>query len=280
MPTARCRKCAAKASLAVNSSATRRAVASGLLGGAGLCCAFVPGLLGLMLLMMAFASAGIFVSSLTREPTIAAVGSFGLLLLIWLTLALRRIYTFRWPGAFLRAFGLVLAFLFVLLLWSARRPAREPGLPCHRWDAAGEAVVPEIAPQHGPGRRRDRGHLRTVAPGEGRPVPEPRGTELTMPGFAAPPAHPPSSPPTRHTAPRALPSPPAPPPTIGNSRPETKRPKRLPSWPRSCTRGLRPWLSIWRALAGTWLPPTAPTTRWSAASKARCSRRPATSKSI
>ncbi|NKF21217.1 ABC transporter permease [Solimonas marina] len=42
------------------------------------------GLLGLFLLMMAFASAGIFVSSLTREPTIAAVGSFGLLLVIWL----------------------------------------------------------------------------------------------------------------------------------------------------------------------------------------------------
>ncbi|QHS11278.1 ABC transporter permease [Sinimarinibacterium sp. NLF-5-8] len=42
------------------------------------------GLLGLFLLMMAFGSAGLFVSSLTREPTIAAVGSFGLLLVIWL----------------------------------------------------------------------------------------------------------------------------------------------------------------------------------------------------
>jgi ABC-2 type transport system permease protein len=42
------------------------------------------GLLGLTLLMSAFAAAGLFVSSLTREPTIAAVGSFGLLLLIWL----------------------------------------------------------------------------------------------------------------------------------------------------------------------------------------------------
>ncbi|ULQ47895.1 ABC transporter permease [Flagellatimonas centrodinii] len=42
------------------------------------------GLLGLLLLMMAFAAAGLFVSSLTREPTIAAVGSFGLLLLVWL----------------------------------------------------------------------------------------------------------------------------------------------------------------------------------------------------
>lgn len=42
------------------------------------------GLLGLFLLMMSFAAAGIFVSSCTREPTIAAVGSFGLLLVIWL----------------------------------------------------------------------------------------------------------------------------------------------------------------------------------------------------
>ena len=42
------------------------------------------GLLGLVLLMSAFAAAGLFVSSLTREPTIAAVGSFGLLLLVWL----------------------------------------------------------------------------------------------------------------------------------------------------------------------------------------------------
>lgn len=42
------------------------------------------GVLGLILLMSAFAAAGLFVSSLTREPTIAAVASFGLLLLIWL----------------------------------------------------------------------------------------------------------------------------------------------------------------------------------------------------
>lgn len=43
------------------------------------------GLLGLFLIMLAFGSAGLFVSSLTREPTIAAVGGFGLLLLVWLT---------------------------------------------------------------------------------------------------------------------------------------------------------------------------------------------------
>lgn len=42
------------------------------------------GLLGLFLLMMAFGAAGLFASSLTREPTIAAVTSFGLLLLVWL----------------------------------------------------------------------------------------------------------------------------------------------------------------------------------------------------
>lgn len=42
------------------------------------------GLLGLLLMMFAFGAAGLFVSSLTREATIAAVGGFGLLLLVWL----------------------------------------------------------------------------------------------------------------------------------------------------------------------------------------------------
>lgn len=42
------------------------------------------GLFGLFLLMSAFGAAGLFVSSLTREPTIAAVTSFGLLLMLWL----------------------------------------------------------------------------------------------------------------------------------------------------------------------------------------------------
>ncbi|MDB5987115.1 MAG: transporter permease [Nevskia sp.] len=42
------------------------------------------GLLGLLLMMMAFGAAGLFVSTLTKEPTIAAVASFGLLLLVWL----------------------------------------------------------------------------------------------------------------------------------------------------------------------------------------------------
>ncbi|MDN5938435.1 MAG: ABC transporter permease subunit [Salinisphaera sp.] len=44
----------------------------------------LAGLLGLWLMMAAFAAAGIFISSLTREPTIAAIGSFGLLLAFFL----------------------------------------------------------------------------------------------------------------------------------------------------------------------------------------------------
>ena len=42
------------------------------------------GLFGLLLLTMSFTACGLFISSLTREPTIAAVGGFGLLLLLWL----------------------------------------------------------------------------------------------------------------------------------------------------------------------------------------------------
>jgi len=42
------------------------------------------GILGLALMMSAFGAAGLFVSTMTREPTIAAVFSFGLLLLVWL----------------------------------------------------------------------------------------------------------------------------------------------------------------------------------------------------
>jgi ABC-2 type transport system permease protein len=42
------------------------------------------GALGLFLMMLAFGAAGLFVSTLTKEPTIAAVVSFGLLLLLWL----------------------------------------------------------------------------------------------------------------------------------------------------------------------------------------------------
>ncbi|MDE2149070.1 MAG: ABC transporter permease subunit [Gammaproteobacteria bacterium] len=41
------------------------------------------GLLGLFLMMLAFGAAGLFVSTLTREPVIAAVAGFGLLLVFW-----------------------------------------------------------------------------------------------------------------------------------------------------------------------------------------------------
>lgn len=51
------------------------------------------GLLGLWLMMAAFAAAGTFISSLTREPTIAAIGGFGLLLGIWL---LHAVSFFEW----------------------------------------------------------------------------------------------------------------------------------------------------------------------------------------
>lgn len=45
---------------------------------------FLSGLLGLLLMMSAFGAAGIFISSLTEQPVIAAVVSLVLLLLLWL----------------------------------------------------------------------------------------------------------------------------------------------------------------------------------------------------
>ena len=42
------------------------------------------GLVGVFLLMLSFGAAGLFVSTLTKEPVIAAVGGFGLLLVVWL----------------------------------------------------------------------------------------------------------------------------------------------------------------------------------------------------
>jgi len=42
------------------------------------------GLLGQLLMMLSFGAAGLFVSTLTKEPVIAAVGGFGLLLVVWL----------------------------------------------------------------------------------------------------------------------------------------------------------------------------------------------------
>lgn len=42
------------------------------------------GLLGLLLMLWAFAAAGLFLSSLTASPVVAAVSTFGLLLLLWM----------------------------------------------------------------------------------------------------------------------------------------------------------------------------------------------------
>lgn len=42
------------------------------------------GIIGLMLLLSAFAAAGLFLSSLTANPVIAAISTFGLLLLLWI----------------------------------------------------------------------------------------------------------------------------------------------------------------------------------------------------
>ena len=41
------------------------------------------GSLGLLLLIASFAAAGLFMSTLTEQPAVAAVGTFGLLLLLW-----------------------------------------------------------------------------------------------------------------------------------------------------------------------------------------------------
>ena len=41
------------------------------------------GFLGLLLLIASFAAAGLFMSSLTAHPAVAAIGTFGLLLLLW-----------------------------------------------------------------------------------------------------------------------------------------------------------------------------------------------------
>jgi ABC-2 type transport system permease protein len=42
------------------------------------------GLLGLLLLLGSFAAAGLFVSTLTAQPVVAAVATFGMLLLLWI----------------------------------------------------------------------------------------------------------------------------------------------------------------------------------------------------
>jgi ABC-2 type transport system permease protein len=63
------------------------------------------GLLGLSLLLGAFAAAGLFMSSLTEQPTVAAVSSFGLLLLLWIV---------DWAGSSGTEGSGILAYLSVL----------------------------------------------------------------------------------------------------------------------------------------------------------------------
>lgn len=63
------------------------------------------GLLGMFLLTMAFSACGLFISSLTREPTIAAVGSFAALLVIWLL---------KIPGSFDSAFAPLFDYLSLI----------------------------------------------------------------------------------------------------------------------------------------------------------------------
>ena len=41
-------------------------------------------MLGLVLVVAAFAAIGVYMSSLTEQPTVAAVTTFGLLLLLWI----------------------------------------------------------------------------------------------------------------------------------------------------------------------------------------------------
>ena len=44
----------------------------------------LAGLLGLFLLLAAFSAIGLFMSTLTAQPTVAAVSTFGMLLLLWI----------------------------------------------------------------------------------------------------------------------------------------------------------------------------------------------------
>lgn len=45
---------------------------------------FASGLIGLALMLGAFAAAGLWLSTLTAQPTVAAVSTFGMLLLLWI----------------------------------------------------------------------------------------------------------------------------------------------------------------------------------------------------
>lgn len=45
---------------------------------------WASGLLGLVLLMATFCSVGLLISTLTSQPTVAAIGTFGVLLMLWI----------------------------------------------------------------------------------------------------------------------------------------------------------------------------------------------------
>jgi len=61
--------------------------------------------LGLCLILASFAAAGLFMSSLTSQPTVAAVASFGLLLLLWIL---------NWSGNLGSGFQAVVQYLSIL----------------------------------------------------------------------------------------------------------------------------------------------------------------------
>lgn len=63
------------------------------------------GLLGLTLVVSAFTAIGIFMSSLTEQPTVAAISTFGLLLLLWIL---------DWAGSTGMPSGGLLGYLSVL----------------------------------------------------------------------------------------------------------------------------------------------------------------------
>ena len=63
------------------------------------------GLLGLTLVVSAFTAIGVFMSSLTEQPTVAAIGTFGLLLLLWIL---------DWAGSSGMPSGGLLGYLSVL----------------------------------------------------------------------------------------------------------------------------------------------------------------------
>ena len=90
---------------------------------------FAAGLIGLALMLAAFAAAGLFMSSLTAHPAVAAITTFGLLLLLWiidwaggtLTRSLpicrcRRHYESLLRGLFNSA-DVIYYLLFIIIFW-------------------------------------------------------------------------------------------------------------------------------------------------------------------